>query len=133
MKIDLKKFRQAHDLFQSDISAILGVNQSNVSRAEIKGCFELSYEQEKKLFDKFGEKEVKAFCIPQKPCEKYSVVASGNANTGDGTQNNGIFAVDATTMNIIKQQSEALTNLAEKQISQNERLIVLLEKLSEKL
>lgn len=85
MKIDLKKFRQAHNLFQSDISAILGVNQSNVSRAEIRGVFDLSYEQEKKLFEKFGEKEVKAFCIPPKQSDKYFVVASGNANAREGT------------------------------------------------
>ena len=137
MKIDLKNFRQSHNLFQSDMAEILQLNQSNVSRAELRGYHELTPNQKKALVERFGEEDVESFRISDDEAERIegnvTVEASNNTNEGSGTQNNGVFATDAMSMTIIKQQSEALTKLAEKHASQNDRLIALLEKLSEKL
>ena len=54
MRINLKDFRQSHNLYQSDMAELLQVNQSNVSRAEIRGFFDLTYPQKKALYEKFG-------------------------------------------------------------------------------
>ena len=130
MRIYLKNFRQSHGLFQSEMAALLGVNQSNVSRAEIRGTFELSYPQLQTLYEKYGKEDVDAFAADE---NVVTVSASNNTNEGGGTQNNGYFCTGMASMEIIKAQSDALAELATKQSQQADRLIALLEKLSEKL
>lgn len=132
MKIVLKNFRQAHNLYQSEIAEILGINQSNVSRAELKGYLELTYPQEKALIEKFGKEDVESF-LYEEDGENVIVEAKGNVNEGGGSQNNGYIGADKTALNIIKQQSEALANLAAKQAEQTDKMISLLEKISERL
>lgn len=132
MRIDLKNFRQAHQLFQSEAAELLGINQSNVSRAELKGFFDLNFLQRKKLIEKYGQEDVESFRIPDGKQGNTTVNATGIRNEGEGTQNFGYFGADTTAMGIIRQQSEALTKLADKQSSLNERLLALLEKLSGK-
>lgn len=129
MRINLKDFRHAHRLFQSDMARLLELNKSNVSRAELRGYLTLTYPQLHTLYDKFGKEDVDSFMLE----DNLSVEVSNNTNEGDGTQNNGVFATDGASLEIIKQQSEALTRLAEKQAEQTDRLLLLIEKLSEKL
>ena len=138
MKINLKDFRQSHKLFQSDMAELLEVNQSNISRAEIRGYFDLSFLQKKKLFDRFGEDDVMSFAIGNGgdhviDAEQMSVSASGNVNEGDGTQNNGYFEANSSLISIIGRQSDALMRLAEKQMEQTDRIVELLKKLSDKV
>ena len=130
MKIDLKEFRQMHGLFQSDLAAILGVNQSNISRSEIKGFFDLTAPQRDALYKQFGKEDVDVYIIDD---GDLTINSSSNTNEGDGIQNNGYMGVDAVSLSIIKKQSEALTTMAEKQAAQTERLLQILEKLSERL
>ena len=129
MKLRLKDFRQAHNLFQSDMADILGINQSNASRSELTGFIALTLPQQQALYDKFGKEDVDAYTFEG----GMELHATNNTNQGDGTQNNGCFLTDNTTLDIIKQQSEALTALATKQTEQMDRLLTLLEKLSERL
>lgn len=125
MDINLKDFRQAHGLFQSEMASILGLNQSNVSRAELRGYFTPTYPQLQTLYSKFGKEDVDSFKIEEaKHPESEAEVEADEEISQDS---------DITALAIIKQQSEAITRLAEKQASQTDRLIVLLEKLSEKL
>ena len=131
MRINLKDFRQSHGLFQSEMAAILGMNQSNISRAELKGFLDISYPQQKILNEKYGKEDVEKFII--RDDGPISVSASNNKNEGDVTQNNRFFASDIKSLEIIKQQSEALAELAAKQSQQTDRILDLLEKLSEKL
>ncbi len=130
MRLNLKDFRQSQGLYQSDMAAILGLNQSNVSRAELKGWFELSYPQLQTLYEKFGKETVEKF-MSEDP--SVSVSASNNTNKGSGTQNNGYFGADSTAMDIIRRQTDVLAELASKQSQQTDRLLALLEKISEKL
>ena len=129
MDINLKDFRQAHKLYQSDMAEILGINQSNVSRAELKGYLSLSYTQKQTLYERFGKEDVDSFEVK---AEDISLEVSGNVNQG-GNQNNGYFTTDKTALSIIQQQSDTIRNLAEKQAEMTEKLMVLLEKISEKL
>lgn len=130
MRINIKNFRQSHGLFQSEMASILGINQSNVSRAELRGWLELTHPQTQALYEKYGKEDVDSFIIEE---NKNFVSASYNTNEGGGTQNNGCFCADATSLEIIKSQSEALVELATKQAQQTDKLLTLLEKLSEKL
>ena len=134
MKINLKDFRQAHRLFQSDLAELLQTNQSTISRMELKNGVSLSYPQMMTLYERFGKEDVDAFAVDEEPKdERTSVVVENNTNYGEGVQNNGYFSADKMSLEIIRKQSEALSNLAGKQSEQTDRLIVLLEKLSEKL
>ena len=130
MKFRLKDFRQAHSLFQSDMATLLDTNQSTVSRMELKGIARLTYPQLQSLYDKYGKDDVDSFLEHE---EEMGVVAIGNINEGDGTQNNGYMTADARAYEIIKKQSETISSLAAKQSEQTDRLLTLLEKLSEKL
>ena len=58
--VRLRELRVAHGLKQSELSEILGINQSNVSRAEIKGrpIDEVMYQR---LVEKYGEEEVSRY------------------------------------------------------------------------
>ena len=133
----MKNFRQSHGLFQSDMAELLQLNQSNVSRAELRGYHELTYNQEMALVERFGKEDIESFRVSDDEGHRIdgsvTVDASNNTNEGGGTQNNGIFGADAISMNIIKQQSEALTRLSDRQAEMSDRLIALLEKISERL
>lgn len=129
MRFNLKDFRQSHSLFQSDMAELLNINQSNISRAEIRGYLELSYPQLNALYNKYGREDVDSFMLP----DPVSIGASNNTNEGDGNQDNRVYAYDLASLDLIKKQSEALMRLAEKQNEQTDRLITLLEKISEKL
>ena len=131
MKINLKDFRQAHGLFQSDMAEMLEMNQSNVSRAELRGYHELSYQQQQTLYDKYGKENVDSFAITDN--EPISIVATGNTNEGDGTQNNGYFGTDREALSIIKAQSDAIIRLSAKQTEQTDKLLVLIDKLANKI
>lgn len=134
MRINLKDFRQSHNLSQAEMTEILQLNQSNVSRAELRGYYELSYLQKQTLEERFGAEEVKRFEVPDNE-ERGRVTAnvSGNSNNGEVTMNNGFFAADIKAMEIIKQQSETIARLAEKQGELTEHVIVLLEIISKKM
>lgn len=58
--VRLRELRAAHGLKQSELGEILGINQSNVSRAEEKGrpIDEVMYQR---LVGKFGEVEVSRY------------------------------------------------------------------------
>ena len=129
MDLNLKDFRQAHHLFQSEMAEILGINQSNVSRAELKGYITLNYSQKQTLYEKYGKEDVDSFEVKR---EDVTVEVSGNVNNG-GNQNNGYFSPDEAAMIIIQQQSETIRKLAEKQAEQTDRLMELIDKLSKKL
>lgn len=129
MKLNIKDFRQSHRLYQSDMAELLELNQSNISRAELRGYLELTYPQRQTLFEKFGKENVESFAIK----DDITIDASNNENNGDGTQNNGYFEADVVSLGIIKKQSELLSKLAEKQSEQTDRLLEILNKLSEKL
>lgn len=126
MRFNLKDFRQSHGLFQSDMAQLLEINQSNVSRAELRGYHDLTFPQKQKLYDKYGQEDVDSFMI------RDAVVVTHNHN-GEGTQNNGIFESDSQALDIIKQQSEALTELTGRYMEQTDKILSIIEKLSEKL
>lgn len=128
-KFRLKDFRQAHGLFQSDMSELLQTNQSSVSRMELKPSVKLTFPQMQRLKERYGEEEVEAFMED----DSISIDATGNTNEGNGTQNNGYFGMDASAMRLIREQSEALMRLSAKQSEQTDKLLALIEKLSEKL
>ena len=119
-----KEFRKAHGLFQSKLTEIMGISQSNISRYESEGI-DPTPAQFKKLYDEFGEEEVKAFEIESSPF----LNAENNVNNGSGNQNNGIQS-DADLIEIIKKQTEAITKHVERQDEINARLMDLLEKMA---
>lgn len=119
-----KEFRRAHGLFQSKLAEIMGISQSNISRYESEGIDPTPI-QFQKLYDKFGEEEVKAFEV-----EPSQIVnAENNINNGSGNQNNGIQN-DADLLEIIKKQTDMIVKHIEKQDDINARLMSLLEKLT---
>lgn len=130
MKFRLKDFRQSHNLFQSDMAVILNANQSSVSRMELRGSTRLTYPQLQALYEKFGKEDVDSFLEDE---DEMGVVSVNNVNEGDGTLNNGYMTADTRAYEIIKNQSEIISRLAEKQAEQTDKLLGLLEKISEKL
>ena len=102
----------------------MGISQSNISRYESEGI-DPTPAQFKKLYDEFGEEEVKAFEIESSPF----LNAENNVNNGSGNQNNGIQS-DADLIEIIKKQTEAITKHVERQDEINARLMDLLEKMA---
>lgn len=119
-----KEFRRAHGLFQSKLAEIMGISQSNISRYESEGIDPTPI-QFQKLYDKFGEEEVKAFEVNPSQIVK----AENNINNGSGNQNNGIQN-DADLLEIIKKQTDMIVKHIEKQDDINARLMSLLEKLT---
>ncbi len=119
-----KEFRRAHGLFQSKLAEIMGISQSNISRYESEGIDPTPI-QFQKLYDKFGEEEVKAFEVDPSQI----VNAENNINNGSGNQNNGIQN-DADLLEIIKKQTDMIVRHIEKQDDINARLMSLLEKLT---
>ena len=119
-----KEFRRAHGLFQSKLAEIMGISQSNISRYESEGIDPTPI-QFQKLYDKFGEEEVKAFEVDPSQI----VNAENNINNGSGKQNNGIQN-DADLLEIIKKQTDMIVKHIEKQDDINARLMSLLEKLT---
>lgn len=119
-----KEFRRAHGLFQSKLAEIMGISQSNISRYESEGIDPTPI-QFQKLYDKFGEEEVKAFEVDPSQI----VNAENNINNGSGNQNNGIQN-DADLLEIIKKQTDMIVKHIEKQDDINARLMSLLEKLT---
>ena len=129
MRFRLKEFRQSHKLFQADMASILEANQSSISRMELRPSCKLTHEQYGKLYERFGKEDVEAFIVE----DEKEVFVTGNTNEGDGIQNNGVFGNGDAEMDIIKQQSEIISRLATKQGELTDKLIALLEKISEKL
>lgn len=119
-----KEFRRAHGLFQSKLAEIMGISQSNISRYESEGIDPTPI-QFQKLYDKFGEEEVKAFEVNPSQI----VNAKNNINNGSGNQNNGIQN-DADLLEIIKKQTDMIVKHIEKQDDINARLMSILEKLT---
>lgn len=119
-----KEFRRAHGLFQSQLAEIMGLSQSNISRYETEGI-DPTPAQFKKLYDNFGEEDVKAFEVelPQ------FVNAENSVNNGSGNQNNGIQS-DTDLIEIIKKQTETIAKHVERQDEINARLMDLLEKMA---
>lgn len=118
-----KEFRRAHGLFQSQLAEIMGLSQSNISRYETEGIYPTPA-QFKKLYDKFGEEDVKAFEV-----EPQFVNAENNVNNDSGNQNNGIQN-DTDLIEIIKKQTETIAKHVERQDEINARLMDLLEKMA---
>lgn len=116
-----KEFRRAHGLFQSKLAEIMGISQSNISRYETEGI-DPTPAQFQKLYDEYGEENVKAFVV--EPSQFVNA-----ENNGSGNQNNGIQS-DADLVEIIKKQTEMLAKHIEKQDDINARLMDLLEKLA---
>lgn len=111
-------------MFQSQLAEIMGLSQSNISRYETEGI-DPTPAQFKKLYDKFGEEDVKAFEVelPQ------FVNAENSVNNGSGNQNNGIQS-DTDLIEIIKKQTETIAKHVERQDEINARLMDLLEKMA---
>jgi transcriptional regulator with XRE-family HTH domain len=118
-----KEFRRAHGLFQSQLAEIMGLSQSNISRYETEGI-DPTPAQFKKLYDKFGEEDVKAFEV-----EPQFVNAENNVNNDSGNQNNGIQN-DTDLIEIIKKQTETIAKHVERQDEINACLMDLLEKMA---
>ena len=133
MKFRLKDFRQAHKMFQSELSELLEMNQSTVSRLELRGSCKMSFPQMQRLYERFGKEDVDSFM--DKSDEVVSVEISGEAaeTPGNSVDDNGTQESESVSMSIIRQQSEALTKIVAKQAEQTDRLIALLEKLQDKL
>lgn len=119
-----KEFRRAHGLFQSQLAEIMGLSQSNISRYETEGI-DPTPAQFKKLYDKFGEEDVKAFEVEL----SQFVNAENSVNNGSGNQNNGIQS-DMDLIEIIKKQTETIAKHVERQDEINARLMDLLEKMA---
>lgn len=119
-----KEFRRAHGLFQSKLAEIMGISQSNISRYETEGI-DPTPAQFQKLYDKYGEENVKAFEV--EPSQL--VNAENNVNIGSGNQNNGIQS-NADLVEIIKKQTDMMAKHIEKQDEINARLMDLLEKIA---
>jgi len=130
MEFRLKDFREAQKKFQSDMAAVLGINQSNVSRMELKGVCIISYQQYKALCDNFGKEAVEKFVVRD---NEQAVVVANNKNEGNGTQDNSVNISDADAMAVIHTQAKALSDALRKQSEQADRMMTLLEKLTEKL
>jgi len=131
MKFRLKDFRQAHGLFQSDMADLLGLTQSTVSRAELKeGGIELTYPQRMTLFEKYGEEEVSSFFIEEE--KEINIINNGNVND-DGFQNNGVIKNDRLILKIVNEQSGTIASLTKKLTEQTDRMLAILEKLTDKL
>lgn len=130
MDFRLKDFRETQKLFQSDMAALLQINQSNVSRMELKGVCYLTLPQYKTLCEKFGDEAVNAFIVKE---GEQQVVVANNKNEGSGTQDNSVTMNDATAMLVIQTQAKALSESLKKQAEQSDRMLTLLEKLTEKL
>ncbi len=130
MEFRLKDFRETQKKFQSDMATILGVNQSNVSRMELKGVSSISYPQYKALCETFGKEAVDEFIVKE---NEQAVVVANNKNEGSGTQDNSVNVGNADAMTIIHTQAKALSDAIKKQSEQADRMMTLLEKLTEKL
>ena len=126
MYIQLKDFRRTQSLYQSQLAKILNTTQSVISRMELKGIAELPAPFYTILCEKYGKEEVDKFCTDKAP-----VVISGNINKGTGRQINEV-STDAASMSIIKAQSEALSEALKKQSEQTDRLLSILEKITDK-
>lgn len=126
MFIRIKEFRKAHHLYQSELAEIIGVTQSVVSRMETKLVVALEEGQENALVEKFGREDVDRFVVTDMPS-----IIQENRNHG-GHQNNGVYVSDKESMNVILQQSSVIADALRKQSEQTDRLLSLLEKLSEK-
>ena len=98
--------------------------QYNMSRYEAEGR-DPTPAQVKKLYDEFGEEEVKAFELESSPL----LNAENNVNNGSGNQNN-VIQSDVDWIEIIKKQTEAITKHVERQDEINARLMDLLEKMA---
>ena len=133
MLFKFKLFREVHDLFQSHMAELLQLSQSTISRMEMRPAWDITSDQLNILYDKFGKEDVDLFVVSNENENVPFISAFGNTNEGSGTQNNGYIANNGELMGLLKMQSEALTGVTEKQIQLNDRLISLLDKLSEKL
>ena len=129
MKIRIKDLRQHFGIYQSEMARIISSKQSTISRMEMRPSSELTQSQVDALYERFGKEEVERFADN----ELNSVIATGNVNQGDGTQNNGLISSDKEALEIIKEQSKTLSELATKQAEQSDRLLSILEKLSDRL
>lgn len=125
MRIRLKDLRTAHKMYQSEFAAILGTTQSSVSRLEYIPVVDISSVYYKNLCNKFGKEEVDSYIVD----DNVSIVIRGNKNQGSGQQTNSVVA-DSAALGIIKQQSDMIHSLLEKQAEQNDRLLRVLEKLA---
>ena len=120
-----------HGLFQSDMAELLGLTQSTVSRAEFKeGGIDLTYPQRLKLFEKFGEEDVSSYFIEDE--KKIKINAKGNVNN-EGFQNNGVVQNDDLILNIVNEQTATIAELTKKMMEQGDRMLAILEKLTERL
>lgn len=132
MRFRLKDFRQAHGLYQSDMAELLGLTQSTVSRAELKEeGIELSYPQRLTLFEKYGEEDVTAFFLEDEKEKKKN--AAVKAAEKEMQKNGGVILDGSLLLGIINEQSATITNLSRKMAEQTDRILEIIEKLSEKL
>ena len=129
MRINLKDFREAHRLSQADMAKILGLNQSNVSRSELRGFLSLTFPQKNILYEKFGQEDVESFEIKN----GITVDASRNNIKGNGILNKGVLEADSSYLDVIRRQNEIIATLVTQQTEQAERMLALMEKLSNKL
>ena len=125
MKFRLKDFRQSKRLFQSDMAGVMGTNQSTVSRMELRPVAEISHPQYVALCERFGQEEVDAYIVPLEE----AVAIVGNTNTGSGTQNYQVTSSGDVAMEIIREQTRALTESLRKQAEQMDRLLTLMERI----
>ncbi len=121
-KIRMKALRLSNRLKQSEMAEIIGVTQSVVSRMELPPSWKVSEPQFDALCERFGREMVENYIDGGA-----SVVVAGNTNRGDGQQN---IMQDPESLNVIRQLTESVTELARKQSEQTDRLLSILERLT---
>ena len=128
MRFRLKDFRENKKLFQSDLARIMETNQSSISRSELRPVSSITFAQYDSLCKEFGKQDVEPFVVTE---DNPSIIIKGNKNQGSGTQTNGVIS-DSSAMDIIKEQSTALRDIMRKMAEQTDRLLSLLEKITDK-
>lgn len=130
MKFRLKDFRETQKLFQSEMATILEINQSSVSRMELKKNADLTYPQYLTLCERFGKEEVERFAVE---AEDNAIVVSGNTNESGGSQNNSVMVDNTKALEIIREQNKTISEMLKKQSEQTDKLMLLIDKISDKI
>lgn len=126
--MDIKKFRKAHKVSQSDLSALFECSQGHISNIE-SGERNLTPLQFRLLIEKYGFDKVSPFIEDDDPVPASITVNAPNISHNSAPVQNGDgnhMMVDDRLIRVLEEQSKQLTKSQEQQ----DRLITLLEKLS---
>lgn len=124
--MDLKKFRFAHKLSQSDLAELWGVKQAHVSSIEKGERNKITPLQVRLLIERFGYDDVAKYASPGEMPERQQPNVSISGNTGPVIQGNGnTITTDAKLIDVVQQQTAQISTLLEHQ----NRLISIIEKM----